>query len=248
MAKNGFPAVSRQRIDRPAWWTPEEVLSRLQSGQMASEVCLDAAKDCELTPHTLREDIQAWKESLTWGEQFTKALSIWRQARVNTPARISEDWWDEFFDAVVACEGRVMEACLQVGVGIEVVEALRDKRNKVYSPKFAEKLRIAESVRIARIRENVLNKGEHDGKLGLKILESSMPSLHSARQVVEHTGDINHRHQHEFKLDPQVAAAAQARFRALTVNREALPSGEQATVEVVEGEVVKETVGVANGA
>lgn len=226
-----------EKWDRPSWWGPEAVLERLQRGELVGAICEQGSLEtgCDVRARTLRADITKWSQSLSFGEQFQAALKLWRNGA--REREISKEWWTEFFDTVVACGGSVPRACEQFGVGVELVEALRDKRNKVYSAEFTEGLRIAEGVRIARIRENVLTQAEQatvDGaKIGQKVLESAMPGLHAARQQIEVTGDV--KHDHTFRLAPEVIAAQQARFSALNVGRTraALESGDREVIDVV---------------
>lgn len=236
---------------RPSWWTPEGVLERLQSGQRVVDVCRQAASEMAepVSVSRLRTDISQWAGSLTWGEQFQAAYRLVKtesDGKSSVPV-ISKDWYDDFYDELRQQGGKIPAACEAQGIGVDLVYALRDKRNKCYDAEFDEQVRILEGARIAKIRENVLNQAEaadSDGaKIGVKVLESHMPSLHGQKAHLEISGGLTNKVEHHF-IPPEVVAASQARTRALLVNRErkaiAAPRNDEQVIDLVP-EAVKES-------
>ena len=82
-----------------------------------------------------------WAESLSYGEQFTAALAIWKPRGA---PKINTDWFEDFYEAMREAEGKVAEACEASGIGPDLVYALRDKRNGCYDKTFDEQVRILE--------------------------------------------------------------------------------------------------------
>lgn len=186
----------------------------------------------KLAVSTLRADIGKWRSSATWGDRFAAALS-----RTNSAAGRSKDWYPSFYEALEEAGGRVALACEALSLDPGLVYALRDKRAKAYDREFDEEVRLREGTRFSKIRENVLEQAEQadiDGaKLGQKVLETAMPSLHAPRAHLEVSAKVEHKHTHY--LPVEVVQASQARTRALLTGRqrEALPSGEHEAIDVV---------------
>lgn len=210
---------------RPAWWTPEEVLDRLQAGESAGSLCDRAAAEVELAPQTLRGDIAVWQDSLRYGEQFTRALEL-KGGSLGAPDRelFESSWYPRFWEAMDLEEGNVAAACARAEVKPRVIYALIDPKGEHYDRAFASRFRVMEGQRRARIRENVLKQAESpdaDGaKIGLKILEAAEPHLHAPPQKVEVSGVLGHA-----LLPPQLVAAAEQRAR-LVLDREPKRIGE----------------------
>lgn len=232
---------------RPSWWTPENVLTALRSGEPATAICLRAHVDCEgrISASTLRTDISKWTNSATWGEQFVAAQALLRNDGAGGFV-ITKDWYDDFFAAMDSTDGNIERACELACVSVKLVYAVSgDKRSKNYDSEFAERLRVAESPRHHRIRENVLRMAEVDSadgaRVGMKVLESALPALHAPKQQVEVSGEIDHLHSHEHRvrmLPAEVVAASAARNyvirRVERVERVALDSdtGGRRTIDV----------------
>lgn len=237
----GWP---RHILQRPSWWTPENVLARLQSGEHALAICRDASSELadKVAPSTFRSDISKWANSASWGDQFTAALALRRSAETPT---FTKDWYDDFFLAMEESNGEVETACTLAGVTTTVVYAVLDRRNRCYDADFAERFRIAEGARMGRIREAVLADAQLDSALGLRVLQSSMPSLHAPKQQVEVSGTVEH--DHVVRLDPAIIAASQQRMRTLMSGRveraerevKQLPAQRQ-TITVTANEPTKE--------
>lgn len=232
---------------RPAWWTPENVLALLQAGEYVGTICQQAADELAtqldgqhssaiVSWHTLRRDISVWAESLTWGEQFERALSLVVKDHSTHELVYSKVWHDEFFFAMEASNGNMAKACEATGIGMGVVLAITDRRNrKAFDEEFAERLRIAEAQRVGTIREQYMQMAEDGIEKGAakgidarvvtraqeRIVETHLPHMHGTRQevIVEGTVDHKHTHSHVHSIDPKtlaaVAAASEARVRGL---------------------------------
>lgn len=216
--------------DRPEWWTPEEVLRRLQDGQYVGLICKEGAAEVEeeVSAKTLRADVSQWAESATWGEQFRAALKILRPDGKGG-ITIGKDWYEEFFVAMEACEGEAELACEACGVSYGIVLALLDRRNKCHDRDFAERFRIAEAPRIGKVRSKYFKHatdGEGNPKVQEKILESHLPHMHSGKQEVHVSGGVDVTHGMSPAMSAAVMAASQNRTRALFSGREpaALPA------------------------
>lgn len=245
---NRFPRV--QPLPRPSWWTAENVLEALRNGESAPAICIRAAAECQIPVKavTLRADISKWANSATWGEQFTTALALYKSAGGDggsTGLVFSKDWHDDFFAAMEQTNGVVPLACDLAGVGEGIVYALTDKRNKCYDADFTERFRIAEGSRMSKLRENVLSRAAEESmdgaRLAASVLQNAMPTLHASRQQVDVQGKVDVEVEH--RLAPEVVAAAQARYRALTTSRQrpALGSGDAPAIPAV-ARVVREAV------
>lgn len=221
------------RRERPAWWTPEEVLSRLQSGQLAMAICEDAARDMAesgvtITPRRLRADISAWTESASWGEQFTAALALWKHGPSSGEMVLSKHWHDDFFAAMMIHKGNASKAAESAGVGYGIVLALTDRRNKCYDAGFTERFKIAELERVGRIREKYTVLAEDgEGKAAVRaqerIIEAAIPQLHGTKQEVHVSGHVEHEHEHIHGLASglarEVVLASQERVRRINTGR-----------------------------
>lgn len=237
---------------RPSWWTPEKVLEFLRNGESMQGITRRVSAETQgaVSPSALKSDIDKWRESASWGPQFKDAIALTTTA--GGVFKISKDWYPKFYDAMKDPEvkGNVTAACEVSEVGIELVYALRDKRNKCFDAEFDEACRILEGRRMADIRETLLNQAKLDGRIGQKVLEASMPHLHAPPQKIEMTGriDHDHRHEHTHRLAQEVLQASVERTRILTKGRvRALPEQtESAPValdepdasDVIEGELV----------
>lgn len=191
-----------------------------------------AAGECAvaISPHTLRADISRWAGSLTWGDQFTAALSLWRKGAGDGDGNpvLSKDWHDDFYAAMREANGVIPAACELACIGVDLVYAVCDKRNKAYDKDFDEQVRMLEGLRMSGLRENLLAQAaveSPDGaRLAAKVLENAMPSRHASRQQVDVSGKVEHDHDHQHRLAPEVVAAAQARFKTLTAGRDMRPT------------------------
>lgn len=225
----------KKAVPRPSWWTPEKVLELLQNGATPVSVINKAYDEMDgaVSTTTLSTDLRKWKNSATWGDKFTFASKIVKGGKHS--GKISKKWYKTFYNAMEEHEGRIAESCQAIGVGVDIIYALRDKRNKQYDPEFDQNCRILEGKRFSVIRENLLEKAETDGKLGSRVLESAMPNLHATRHSIEVTGKVDHTH---LALSAAVVEASASRTRNLLEARrqKELP----AHVDVIEGEVVSE--------
>jgi hypothetical protein len=208
------------RRDRPTWWSPEEVLSRLQSGQHVGAICAQASEEVEgkLSPSYLRAEISKWANSASWGEQITKALKIlYRDPKAGL--LVSSDWHDEFFLAMDAADGNAQEAAQLCGIGYGVVLSVLDRRNKCYDAAFAERFRVAEAERVGRVREKFFQSAEDgtNAKAQESILQTHLPGLHAPKSQIEVSGEVAHSHAHTHGIKPelvrQVVEASGARMR-----------------------------------
>lgn len=224
---------------RPSWWNPEKVLELLRNGEPAPDICRRAAAECgnRATPTTIRRDITAWTESASMGNEFEAALALYARDDPHganhgrVVLRLTDAQKSEFLAALDEANGVIEDACASSCLGEELVYALLDKRNKkIYDADFAERVRTLEGRRIARVRQRVLREAENpngDSKVALKVLETSMPSLHGNRQQIEVSGEVDHKHAHAHvhALSAEVVAASAARLRALTGGHETNGNG-----------------------
>lgn len=232
--------------ERPGWWTPEGVLERLNNGVLITVICAAASEELkavgvEVAPSTLRRDVAKWNESATWGELFTAALALWKRTSSGEMA-LSREWHDDFIAAMDVCEGNARNAAELIGIGYGIVLAVTDKRNRCYDKEFHERFRVAETARVAAIREQYYQTAEkNEGKLGFRakerIIETALPGLHGQKQEVHHSGLIGHAHDHDHRHQHlhlhamtseqvgEVARSSQERMRRITAGRErALPA------------------------
>ncbi len=209
--------------DRPDWWKPEEVLRRLQDGQYVGTICMEAAAETGggLSAKTLRTDVSNWAESASWGEQFQAALKILRPDGKGGIV-VGKGWYDELFVAMEACEGEAERACEACGVSYGIVLSLLDRRNKCYDKDFSERFRIAEAHRVGKVRSQYFRHAiEGDNpKVQEKILESHLPHMHSGKQEVHVSGEVDLIHGMSPAMTAVVVQASQARMRALFQGRE----------------------------
>lgn len=241
MGNNSRNCVKRQR---PAWWTPEGVLARLQAGEFVMAICQAAADDMrgagiELSPTTLRAEVSRWCESASWGDQLRAALSLWKKEGSGPGTSrmvLSKAWHDQFFAAMEASGGNAQKAAQAAGVDYGLVLAVTDKRNaSCYDAVFAERFRIAEMSRVGVMREKYMQDAETgDGKLAARarerIIEATLPGLHSPRQEVTVSGKVQHAHAHAHQHDHlhelapglarEIAMASQDRVRKLSAGRD----------------------------
>lgn len=236
--KKSRACVKRQR---PQWWSPEGVLSRLQSGSFIMEICQDAVKEMaeagvSISALRLRAEVSTWSESASWGEQLKTALGMWKRASSGEMV-LAKTWHEDFLAAMEheSCDGNAEKAAAMAGVGYGVVLAVLDKRNKCYDADFAEKFRIAELARVGRIRSRYIEMAETgEGKMAQRaqerIIEAALPSLHGQRQEVNVSGHVDHDHDHKHlhlhgvsaDLAREVVEASQARIRRINAGRTAM--------------------------
>jgi hypothetical protein len=222
---NYYRMKPSQPRERPSWWTPENVLTQLQSGQRAVDVAMKAHEEMgtALALRSFRKDISAWANSASWGDQFKAAFKLARTNSVSHDVEITKEWHDDFLDELERQGGKIPEACEAQGIGVDLVYALRDKRNKCYDAEFDERVRVVENLRLSKIRENLFKQAEADtadgGKLAAKVLESHMPSLHGQKTHLEVSGGLRNTVEHHI-IPPEVVAASQARTRVLLANRQ----------------------------
>jgi hypothetical protein len=163
------------------------------------------------------------------GEQFTRALGIWR--RGGTPGdapQLSAATKARFLESMDEADGKVELACELACIAPELIYALiRDRKSKHYDEEFAEQVNYAEGRRMSALRENLLDAAATPGlkgaRLAATVLATSMPTLHGATQEVKHVGEVVLQH----ALAPEVVAASAERTRKLMVGRvdRALPTG-----------------------
>lgn len=250
--KRSSAAIRRKR---PSWWTPEGVLLRLQAGEFVMAVCQAAAADMQgagidVSIQTLRAEISKWAETSSWGEQLKAALGLWKRNRDQGELVLSKIWHEDFLLAMNVCDGNAERAAQMVGVGYGVVLNVMDARNKHYDAEFAERFKMAEMARVAKLRELQLQTAEGDSKqasgVRQRILETVLPGLHSAPKQqevkitgkVEHEHDHDHRHMHLHALAPEIARdvvlASQNRVRRINAGRpeRELEDGAGPTIDV----------------
>lgn len=233
MPKHSRNCIKRQR---PAWWTPEGVLAKLQAGEYLLAICqqgVDAMADAGITIsiRRLRGEIDEWTETASWGEQLRAARNLWKRTSSGEMA-LSKHWHDDFLSAMEACDGNAQKAAEMAGIGYGIVLAVMDRRHRCYDPEFTEKFRIAELGRVGRVRERYMDLAETgEGKAAVRaqerIIESALPGLHGQRQEVQVSGkvqhDHEHRHEHLHGLAPglarEVVTASQNRIRRLNTGR-----------------------------
>lgn len=214
---------------RPAWWSPEVILSLLQEGEYVGKICERAQAELaesgyQIGLQQLRQEIGKWSETASLGEALKSALSLWRSRGLPEPT-LSKGWYDEFFHAMEQAGGDGKKAAEMVGVGYGLVLSVTDRRNKkLYDPEFAERFRAAEMERVGVVREKYFAHAiEGDNfKVQEKILQGSLPHLHGARQEVHVSGRVEHEHEHGLApgLMREVIAASQARTSVLLRGRE----------------------------
>lgn len=224
---------------RPSWWTADKVLELLRNGESAPEICQRGAEEMggKVGADRLRSDIAKWAGTLSMGEEFQAALALYKKRSDGSIiARLSEDEQAEFLTALEDANGVIEDACAACCIGIGIVEAMRDRRNKtIYSEAFADKVRVLETARMARIRGRVLRDAEtgEDPNVGLKVLQTAMPSLHGPKQHIEVSGEVKHDHAH--RIAREVVESSAAKVRGLMAGRDnghtALPESRQ-TIDV----------------
>lgn len=252
MAGGLAPFTPSEIRDRPSWWTVEKVIECIEGGEHPVMLCVRASQemDGKVQPKTLRLDIWRWKNSATWGDRYQAALKLHTMRPTKAGkgvVKLSKNWYPKFYAAMRRDEvrGNIPLACEFSDVGVELVYALLDKRNKLFDSEFAEQVRMLEALRYSEIRENFLDKAKTDAKIGALALQSAMPSLHSPIQKVEVEGKIEHDH----RLPPEVVAQAQARASALldgrSRQRAIAADAESKAGDVIDAEVVEvQKVGV----
>lgn len=219
--------------ERPEWWHPEGVITRLQEGTYIGVICEQCAREMAEMGETmsvaaLRSEVAKWANSASWGEQLTTALKLWK--RSGTGAMIlSKHWHPEFFAAMEQCGGVAEKAAAAVGVGYGIVLGLIDKRSQYYDHDFAEQFRVGELERIGRIRSKYMDTAENgDGRVAVmaqqKIVEAALPHLHGPKQEVHVSGKVDHDHQHTHGLSDELAAqlaqVSQERVRHMFAGRQ----------------------------
>lgn len=203
----------------------------LQHGERIATICQLGSNETggKVTVGVLRRDVMDWSQSASMGEQFTRALGIWRRnAPVNNDTLLlSPDAKSRFIDSMDEADGKVELACELSGIAPEVIYALiRDRKGKHYDADFAEQVAFAEGRRMSVLRENLLDAAATPGLKGARIaatvLATAMPALHGATQEVKHVGEVTVNH----ALAPEVVAASAERTRKLMVGRvdRALPA------------------------
>lgn len=238
------PWPKRDKI-RPSWWTPATVLDLLQKGEPTPLLCQRAAEECggAVSARRLRADISEWCQSLSFGEPMSAAVKLWRRDTGGSGEMVlSDDWHDEFLAALELHNGNIMQAAESACVGVDLVYARIEESSRHYNREFAERVRQLESLRMAELRENLLNQAAAptlDGaKLAKDVLATSMPTLHGTKKRVEMTASVKVEH----TLAPEVVAASAARTKALIGNRQqALDSGQHDVIDVT-AELLKEGV------
>jgi hypothetical protein len=202
----------------PTWWTPDEVLRRLGEGQAVGEIASKAGKERGFTKRQALADIDAWKKSPVWAVRFQEALAVFE--RKGGRDVVGKGWYNEFYRAMEATEGKVQAACDRMGISSALVYARLDRRNVVYDADFAEQVRILEGARYSKIRESFLDEAARgDTRAAAKVLEAAMPELHNAKHEVRLEGQVDHRHVHMI-LTPEVVAASASRTKTLLAGRQ----------------------------
>jgi hypothetical protein len=207
--------LPKKEKKRPAWWTPDLVLERLQDGHSAAEISELAAAEVGLKVGTLRAELERWKASLTYGARFREALEL----KGNNRDDFTAAWWPRFFEAMDQEGGDFEKACLRADIKPRVILALCDPKSRHYDKEFAAQYRLMEGDRHARIRGNLLRQAEapdaSGGKLAQKVLEAALPHQHLPPQKLEISGAVA-----VGVLTPEVLRAAAERADRLVRDRE----------------------------
>lgn len=229
----------KQEKIRPSWWSPEKVLELLRGGEPTPLLCQRASDECgnAVTARRLRAEISSWCQSLTWGEDMSAAVKLWRRSTDGSGEFVlSSDWHDEFLDALSLAEGNIPQAAEYACVGLDLVYARLDEQGPHYDKEFAERVKVIEGLRMARLRENLLTQAEAptaDGaKLAAGVLATAMPALHGNKKQVKVQADVEVSHTHVHTLAPEVVAASAARTKALMAQRRQLGDGVRNTIDL----------------
>lgn len=258
-----FPkSKTNVKKQRPAWWSPEGVIDRLQNGEFVVQICQAAADDMwgagiTISTARLRAEISGWEESASWGEQLKAALKLWRKSSAGEMV-LSKAWHDDFIAAMETeqCAGDAELAAKMAGVGHGMVLAVLDSRNKCYDADFAERFRIAELERVGRIRSKYMATAEDvagdGGKLAFhaqeRVIEAALPSLHGRQQEVHVSGKVKHDHAHAHEhlhgmapgMARELVIASQDRMRKIQASRQGLVALPESSAEA-EGRVIDVT-------
>lgn len=186
----------------------------------------------QVAPTTLRSEFSKWCESASWGEQLRAALGVWKKSSSGEMV-LSKEWHDEFLAAMDVCDGNAEKAARMVGIGYGIVLAVTDRRHKCYDAEFAEKFKIAELSRVGRMREKYMTMAETGSdqlavRAQERIIEAALPQLHTQKQEVHVSGQVDHAHAHQHthgmtqQLAMEVVNASQERVRKLNSGRQGL--------------------------
>lgn len=247
------PQGTRNAVPRPSWWNQENVVAKIKEGMTVTQICELASQDVSgaATPGTFADDIGKWRKSASWGDRFSFALSMWTRDGKTGMLKPTTEWYSTFYSALAEAEGRIEMACELSGVPSDLVYSLRDKRNRCYDADFDEQVRMLEARRMGRIRESTLAAAEKGGKfgaiVGMKVLESQMPSLHGASSKIEIEGRVRHDHVHH--LPPEVVAASNERTSSLMSARRRAALAEESEIEqpIIDITPVSSTVKESSG-